>query len=172
MPEVAPYGAWVSPITPEALVEQTVRLSNGEVDGERVIWSESRPAEAGRQVLVSGDDLLRPPLSARTLVHEFEARYFDRLVGPYPEALEEYRRRSPLHAADRINCPVIFFQGLDDVIVPPSQSEALVEALQRRGIQVAYLTFAGEQHGFRQASTIVRVAEAELSFYGDVLGFS
>jgi dipeptidyl aminopeptidase/acylaminoacyl peptidase len=103
---------------------------------------------------------------------KFESRYFDGLVGPYPDAVEEYRRRSPIHAAERINCPVIFFQGLDDVIVPPTQSEALVDALQRRGIQVAYLTFAGEQHGFRQASTIVRVAEAELSFYGDVLGFA
>ena len=103
--------------------------------------------------------------------HKFEAHYLDRLVGPYPEAAEEYRRRSPIYSVDTISCPVIFFQGLDDPVVPPSQSALMVDAMRRRGVPVAYLTFEGEQHGFRQAGTIVRVAAAELAFYGRVLGF-
>lgn len=103
--------------------------------------------------------------------HKFEARYLDGLIGPYPEAVDEYRRRSPIHFADRISCPVIVFQGLEDKVVPPEQSEAIVDALRRSGTPVAYLAFEGEQHGFRKAETIVAVARAELEFYGRVLGF-
>jgi dipeptidyl aminopeptidase/acylaminoacyl peptidase len=106
-----------------------------------------------------------------TDTHKFEARYLDGLIGPYPEAVEEYRRRSPIHFADRISCPVIVFQGLEDKVVPPEQSEAIVAALRRSGTPVAYLAFEGEQHGFRKAETIVAVARAELEFYGRVLGF-
>jgi dipeptidyl aminopeptidase/acylaminoacyl peptidase len=103
--------------------------------------------------------------------HKFEARYEERLVGPYPAMAERYRARSPLHAADRIECPVIFFQGLDDPVVPPSQAEAMVAALRARDRPVAYVAFPGESHGFRRADTIRRALEAELSFYGQVLGF-
>jgi len=103
--------------------------------------------------------------------HKFESRYLDGLVGPWPEAAEVYRQRSPLYQADRLSAPLILFQGLDDKVVPPSQAEVMVDALRRAGLPYAYLTFEGEQHGFRQASTIRRVAEAELSFYGQVLGF-
>jgi dipeptidyl aminopeptidase/acylaminoacyl peptidase len=104
--------------------------------------------------------------------HKFEARYLDGLVGPWPAAAEEYRRRSPVHHVDRIDCPLILFQGLEDAVVPPAQSELMYEALRQRGVPVAYLPFAGEQHGFRQAATIVAVAEAELAFYGRVFGFT
>jgi dipeptidyl aminopeptidase/acylaminoacyl peptidase len=103
--------------------------------------------------------------------HKFESRYLDRLVGPWPEAADVYRARSPIHAADRISAPVILFQGLDDKVVPPDQAEILVDALRAKGLPFAYLTFEGEAHGFRQAATIVRAAEAELSFYGQILGF-
>ncbi|GAC1543744.1 MAG: S9 family peptidase [Acidimicrobiales bacterium] len=103
--------------------------------------------------------------------HKFESRYLDGLVGPLPAAASEYRRRSPIHAADRINCPMIVSQGLEDAIVPPAQSEIVVDALRAGGVPVAYLEFEGEQHGFRRAETIVRVAEAELSFFGRALGF-
>jgi dipeptidyl aminopeptidase/acylaminoacyl peptidase len=103
--------------------------------------------------------------------HKFEARYLDRLVGPYPAAKETYRARSPLYHADRLRCPVIFFQGLDDKVVLPAQSEAMVAALRTRGIPVAYVAFPGEQHGFRRAETIQRVLDAELDFYARVLGF-
>ncbi len=101
--------------------------------------------------------------------HKFESRYLDRLVGPYPERADLYRARSPLEARDRFSCPVIFFQGDEDRIVPPNQAEAMVEALRARGLRVDYHLFEGEQHGFRRAGNIVRALEAELAFYGEVL---
>ncbi|MCZ6506871.1 MAG: prolyl oligopeptidase family serine peptidase [Acidobacteria bacterium] len=104
--------------------------------------------------------------------HKFESRYLDRLVGPFPEAAEVYRRRSPIHASEKLSCPVIFFQGLEDKVVPPDQTETMVEALRRQGIPVAYVPFAGEQHGFRRAENIERALEAELYFYSRVFGFS
>ena len=103
--------------------------------------------------------------------HKFEARYLDRLVGPYPEKQSLYQQRSPIHAADQLSCPVIFLQGLEDKVVPPSQAEAMVEALRKNGIAVAYVTFEGEQHGFRRAASIERALEAELYFYGKIFGF-
>ncbi|CAN5742580.1 S9 family peptidase [soil metagenome] len=103
--------------------------------------------------------------------HKFESRYLDRLIGPWPQAEEVYRQRSPIHHTQSLSCPLILLQGLEDEVVPPSQAEMMVEALRARGIPYAYVTFAGEQHGFRQAASIVRAAEAELSFYGQVFGF-
>jgi dipeptidyl aminopeptidase/acylaminoacyl peptidase len=103
--------------------------------------------------------------------HKFECRYLDRLVGPYPEAAGLYRARSPIHHVDQLSCPCIFFQGLEDAVVPPAQAEMMVEALRRKGLPVAYLAFAGEQHGFRQAATIQLVLRAELTFYGRIFGF-
>ncbi|HEX3208443.1 MAG TPA: S9 family peptidase [Geminicoccaceae bacterium] len=104
--------------------------------------------------------------------HKFESRYLDRLVGPWPEARDLYRARSPIHHGDRLSCPIIFFQGLEDAVVPPNQAEMMVDALRRKRLPVAYLTFEGEQHGFRKAKTIQRVLLAELTFYGRVLGFT
>ena len=103
--------------------------------------------------------------------HKFESRYLDRLIGPLPEAVDVYRSRSPVHFADRITAPVILLQGLEDAVVPPSQAEMLVASLRANRIPFAYLAFEGEQHGFRRAETIRRAVEAELSFYGQVLGF-
>jgi dipeptidyl aminopeptidase/acylaminoacyl peptidase len=97
--------------------------------------------------------------------HKFESRYLDRLIGPYPQAEERYRERSPLHHADRLSKPVIFFQGDEDEVVPPSQSETMVEALRRNGNPVGYFLFAGEQHGFRKAANIQRCLDSELAFY-------
>ena len=102
--------------------------------------------------------------------HKFEARYLDSLVAP-PERHDVYEERSPIHRVDEIDCPLLVLQGLDDEVVPPNQSEMIVEALDERGVPVAYLAFEGEQHGFRQASTIRRALEAEASFYAQVLGF-
>ena len=103
--------------------------------------------------------------------HKFESRYLDRLVGPWPQAQALYRDRSPIHFADRLDCPVIFFQGLDDKVVPPNQAETMVAALRGKGTPVAYLAFAGEGHGFRQAENIKRALESELYFYGRIFGF-
>jgi dipeptidyl aminopeptidase/acylaminoacyl peptidase len=103
--------------------------------------------------------------------HKFESRYLDRLVGPYPEAKELYRQRSPVHYADQIQCPMILFQGLEDKVVPPSQAEIMARALDAKRLPYAYIPFDGEQHGFRKAETIRRAAEAELYFYSKVFGF-
>ena len=103
--------------------------------------------------------------------HKFEARYSDTLVGPYPEARDLYRARSPIHFVDRLSCALILLQGLEDKVVPPNQSEMMADAVRKKGLPVAYLAFEGEQHGFRKAVTIIRSLEAELYFYGAVFGF-
>jgi dipeptidyl aminopeptidase/acylaminoacyl peptidase len=103
--------------------------------------------------------------------HKFESRYLDRLVGRWPEDQALYVERSPIHHTDGLSCPVIFFQGLDDKVVPPNQAEAMVEALRKKGIPVAYIPIEGEGHGFRQAENIRRTLESELSFYCQVFGF-
>jgi dipeptidyl aminopeptidase/acylaminoacyl peptidase len=103
--------------------------------------------------------------------HKFESRYLDRLIGPLPEAAALYRERSPINHTDRLSCPVILFQGLEDRIVPPNQAELMFEALKRKGIPCAYVPFAGEQHGFRIAANIRRSLDGELYFYSRVLHF-
>ena len=107
-----------------------------------------------------------------TDTHKFESRYLDRLVGPWPEAETLYRARSPIHFADRLDCPVIFFQGLDDKVVPPNQAEAMVAVLREKGTPVAYCPFEGEGHGFRQAVNMKRALDGELYFYGRIFGFT
>ena len=104
--------------------------------------------------------------------HDFESRYIDGLVGPYPERRDLYVERAPLSHVDELEVPVLLLQGDEDRIVPPSQSEAFRDALAAKGIPHAYLLFEGEQHGFRKAETIVTAIESSLSFYGQVLGFS
>lgn len=105
-----------------------------------------------------------------TDTHKFESHYLDSLVGPYPQQRALYQQRSPLFHADQLNCPVIFFQGLDDKVVPPNQAESMVKALDQKKVAVAYVKFTGEGHGFRQAATIERCLEAEWSFYGQIFG--
>ncbi len=104
--------------------------------------------------------------------HKFEAHYLDGLIGPYPEQRDLYRERSPIHFIDRLSCPVIFFQGLEDKVVPPDQAEKMFEAVRAKGLPVAYLPFQGEQHGFRRAENIKRALEAELYFYSRIFGFA
>ncbi|BAY09046.1 S9 family peptidase [Calothrix sp. NIES-2098] len=103
--------------------------------------------------------------------HKFESRYLDRLIGAYPEQRQIYQERSPINFTERLASPVIFFQGLEDQVVPPNQTEAMVTALRVKGVPVAYLPFEGEQHGFRKAENIKRSLEAELYFYSQIFGF-
>jgi len=103
--------------------------------------------------------------------HKFESRYLDRLIGPYPERADLYRERSPIDHVEQLRSPVILFQGLEDEVVPPNQAETMVAALTRNGIPHAYLAFEGEQHGFRRSETNIRCLEAELYFYGRIMGF-
>jgi dipeptidyl aminopeptidase/acylaminoacyl peptidase len=104
--------------------------------------------------------------------HDFESRYLDGIVGPLPAAHDLYVERAPLTHVDDLSCPVLLLQGLEDKIVPPSQAEMFRDALVAKGIRHAYLAFEGEQHGFRKAETVIASLEAELSFYGQVFGFT
>jgi dipeptidyl aminopeptidase/acylaminoacyl peptidase len=117
-------------------------------------------------------DLERLAHDARTgNHHKFESRYEDGLVAPYPERVDIYRARSPIHCTDRLSCPIIFFQGMNDKVVLPNQAERMVEALRRKRLPVAYVPFEGEGHGFRQAENIKRALDAELYFYSRVFRF-
>ena len=104
--------------------------------------------------------------------HKFESRYLDGLVGPYPERRDIYLERSPINHVDSFETPLVVFQGLEDEVVPPAQSQLIVDALRAKGVPVAYVEFAGEQHGFRAADAIRRSLDGELSFYSQVLGFA
>jgi dipeptidyl aminopeptidase/acylaminoacyl peptidase len=103
--------------------------------------------------------------------HKFESRYLDGLIAPYPERQDLYEARSPIHHINQLSCPLIFFQGDEDKIVPPNQAEMMVEVLKAKGLPVAYVLFAGEQHGFRKAENIKRTLDGELYFYSKIFGF-
>jgi dipeptidyl aminopeptidase/acylaminoacyl peptidase len=104
--------------------------------------------------------------------HKFESRYLDLLIGPLPETEQLYRDRSPIEHVEALNCPVIFLQGEDDKVVRPNQAEAMVDALDKKGIPVAYILFEGEGHGFRKSENVCRALESELGFYGRIFGFT
>lgn len=101
--------------------------------------------------------------------HKFESRYHERLVGPWPGSERLYSERSPLGAAGQVTAPAIFFQGSEDRVVPPGQTEAMVAALRARGIPVAYCLFEGEAHGFRDGANTRRALDGELHFYNAIL---
>ncbi len=103
--------------------------------------------------------------------HKFESRYLDGLVAPYPEQQDVYAERSPINHVDELDTPLLVLQGSEDEVVPPRQSRMIVDALRAKGRPVAYLEFAGEQHGFRRAENIRTALDSELSFYAQVLGF-
>jgi dipeptidyl aminopeptidase/acylaminoacyl peptidase len=102
--------------------------------------------------------------------HRFEARYLDGLVGPWPAAQVTYAERSPLQHADRIRCPVIFFQGLDDLVVPPAQTDRMAAALTANAVPVEVHRFANEGHGFRSSTTQIAVLEATEAFFNRHFG--
>jgi len=155
-------------------------VDSGEVDIDRLII---RGASAGgyttlcaltfRDTFKAGADYygVSDLETMRKETHKFESRYLDRLIGPYPECRDLYQKRSPINFVDNISSPVIFFQGLEDKIVPPDQTEKLFNALSRKGLPVSYLPFEGEQHGFRRAENIKRALDAELNFYSKVFSF-
>ena len=99
--------------------------------------------------------------------HKFEANYLDSLIGPYPEKKDLYAERSPINHAERISCPVIFFQGAQDKVVPLNQAQCMYEALKQRGIKSELIIYDNEEHGFRQSETIRDSFEKELQFYLD-----
>jgi dipeptidyl aminopeptidase/acylaminoacyl peptidase len=173
-------GRWGEVDTADCLNAARHLAKTGEADGERLAIRGGSAGGYTTLCALAFHDLFAAGASyygvadAELLAkdtHKFESRYLDGLIGPYPEAVELYRARSPIYAADRISCPVILFQGLEDEVVPPSQAEQMVAALERNGVPYAYLAFEGEQHGFRRAGTIRRTLESELYFYSRVLRF-
>lgn len=122
--------------------------------------------KAGASLYGIGDLML---LAKET--HKFESRYMDRLVGKLPQSAAVYAERSPIEHLDRMTVGAIFFQGLDDKVVPPSQAATMVTAMRKRGLPVAHYEFEGEGHGFRRAATLRRVLDLELGFYGRLFGF-
>lgn len=104
--------------------------------------------------------------------HKFESRYLDSMIGPYPERKDLYYERSAIHFTEQLSAPMILFQGLEDKVVPPNQAEMMVEALRKKGLPVAYVTYEGEQHGFRRAETIKHSLDSELYFYSRIFGFA
>ncbi|HSY29772.1 MAG TPA: prolyl oligopeptidase family serine peptidase, partial [Burkholderiaceae bacterium] len=103
--------------------------------------------------------------------HKFESRYLDSMVGPYPAQKQVYFDRSPINFTDRLESPLILFQGMKDKVVPPNQAQTMFDAVKAKGLPVAYLTFEQEQHGFRRAENIKRALDAELYFYAKVFRF-
>jgi dipeptidyl aminopeptidase/acylaminoacyl peptidase len=104
--------------------------------------------------------------------HKFESRYLDGLVGPYPEAKKTYIERSPIHHVDRLESAMLILQGLEDKVVPPNQATTMADAVRGKGLPVAHIEFPNEGHGFRRAENIRAAIEAELSFYGQIFGFT
>ena len=153
----------------------------GEVDGDRLLITGGSAGGFTTLAALTFRDVFRAGASYYGVsdlealakeTHKFESRYLDSLIGPYPEQRDRYRERSPIHHTDRLSCPIILLQGLEDRVVPPSQAEMMLEAMRRKGLPVAYLPFAGEQHGFRKAENAKRALEAELFFYSRILGFT
>ena len=155
-------------------------VREGEVDGDRLIV---RGGSAGGYTTLASltfRDVFKVGASYYGIsdlealakeTHKFESRYLDSLIGPYPECCDLYVERSPIHHTDRLSCPIILMQGLEDEVVPPNQAEVMVEALRNKRLPVAYLAFEGEQHGFRKPENVVRSLEAELYFYSRILSF-
>jgi dipeptidyl aminopeptidase/acylaminoacyl peptidase len=173
-------GGWGVVDTDDCIAAARYLAEAGEVDGARLaIRGGSAGGYATLCALVFHDDFATGAsyfgvADTETLAedtHKFESRYLDGLIGPYPEQKDLYYERSPIHFVERLRAPVILFQGLDDEVVPPSQAETMVAALERNGVPHAYLAFADEGHGFRRSETEIRCLEAELYFYGRILGF-
>jgi len=155
-------------------------VERGEVDGDRLIIRGGSAGGYTTLCALAFRDAFKAGASHYGIsdlevfvgdTHKFESRYLDRLIGPYPERKDLYRERSAIHFTDQLSCPVIFFQGLEDKVVPPNQAELMVEALREKGLPVAYVPFEGEQHGFRRAENIKRSFDGELYFYSRVFGF-
>jgi dipeptidyl aminopeptidase/acylaminoacyl peptidase len=175
------YGQWGVVDVDDCIAAATYLAERGDVDRDRCVVTGGsaggyivlaslafHPHEFAGGTSYFGVSDLEP---FATFTHKFELKYTDLLVGPWPEAADLWRERSPVRSADAIERPVLLLQGLEDAVVPPSQAEIMIEALERKGVPYAYLAFEGEQHGFRKAENIVRSFESELAFYGRILGF-
>jgi dipeptidyl aminopeptidase/acylaminoacyl peptidase len=173
-------GNWCVIDVDDAVAAARHLADRGDVDGGRLMIEGGSAggtlvllAIANHDVFAAGTNLFGVS-DLRALItddHKFESQYTFGLVGPWPEAADEYERRSPINLVDRLSAPLLVLQGSEDTVVPPAHSEAIVDALREAGLPVAYLVFDGEGHGFRRADSIARWFDADLDFYGRVLGF-
>lgn len=159
----------------EGIDSKRVVITGGSAGGYTTLACLTAERAEVRDVFRSGGShygVSDPEALARD-THKFESRYLDWLIAPYTDPDPDvqarnralYRARAPIHHADRLSVPVTFFQGAEDKIVPPNQTEVMVDAVLAKGLAAQYFLFAGEQHGFRQAATIKRALDAEMSFY-------
>lgn len=172
-------GTWGEVDTNDCIKVAQFLVEQGLVDGQRLII---RGGSAGGFTTLSAltfHDVFSagasyygvPDLEALALnTHKFESHYLDRLIGPLPEAKDLYFNRSPIHFTERLSCPMILLQGLEDKVVPPAQAEAMIEALERKNLPYTYVVFENEGHGFRRQENVIRSFEAELSFYAQIFG--
>ncbi len=156
-------------------------VEQGKVDGDRLAISGGSAGGYTTLAALTFDDTFKAGASYYGVsdleslakdTHKFESRYLDRLIGKYPEEKDIYEQRSPINFTDKLNCPLIFFQGLEDKVVPPNQAKMMVESLTKKGIPVAYIPFEGEQHGFRQANNIKYALDSEFYFYSRMFNFT
>jgi len=175
------HGQWGVRDVEDCLNATRHLVNTGRVDGQRLIITGSSAGGFTVLCALAFHDYFQAGgvyygiselASAMTDTHKFEAHYGDSLLGPWPEASALYHMRSPLYVADKISCPVIFFQGLKDRVVPPDQAQRMVQALRAKGLPVSYIRFADEGHGFRRSESIERALEAELDFYARTFGFT
>lgn len=173
-------GKWGVVDTADCVAAAKYLVEQGRVDGEKLAIRGSSAGGYTTLAVLTFYDLFTAGASYYGVAdvealaldtHKLESRYLDSLIGPYPEVKDLYHSRSPIHFTENLSCPVIIFQGLEDLVVPPSQAELMVDALKAKGLPYAYLTFEGEQHGFRRAETIRRCLDAELYFYSRIFGF-
>ncbi|MEV6898468.1 prolyl oligopeptidase family serine peptidase [Amycolatopsis sp. NPDC051372] len=175
------HGTWGILDVADCIAAVRWLAAEGRVDGDKLLI---RGGSAGGYTVLAALSRADTPFAAGTDLfgvadlqalaadtHKFESRYLDRLIGPYPELRDVYLDRSPIQHVDAFTRPLLVLQGADDPVVPPNQSELIVDALRSRKVPVAYLLFEGEQHGFRRAENIRRALDAELSFYSQILGF-
>jgi dipeptidyl aminopeptidase/acylaminoacyl peptidase len=175
------YGQWGVVDVDDCISGASYLVQKGRVDGGRLVIHGGSAGGYTTLCALTFRDVFKAGASYfgisdletfRKETHKFESRYDLHLLGPYPERRDIYLARSPIHFVDRISHPLILFQGLEDRIVPPNQSEMMYEAVRAKGIPVAYIAYPGEQHGFRRAENITRTLEAELYFYSRVFGFT
>lgn len=155
-------------------------VNRGKVDGDRLVITGSSAGGYTTLAALTFSDTFKAGASYYGVsdleilakdTHKFESRYLDRLIGKYPEEKAIYHERSPIHFTERLNCPVIFFQGLQDKVVPPNQAEMMFEAIKKKGLPVAYIVFEEESHGFRISENIKRALDSEFYFYSRIFGY-
>lgn len=173
-------GNWCVFDVDDAVAAARFLAERGDADGERLVIEGGSSggtlvllAIANHDVFAAGTNLFGVTDMSALITddHKFESQYTFGLIGPWPEAADEYAKRSPINFPERLSAPLLVLQGSDDTVVPPAHSERIVEAMRAKGLPVAYQRFDGEGHGFRAADSIVRWFESDLYFYGQVLGF-